>query len=343
MEGQATNYAIAELYRWYKENRLRLKPEFQRNIVWNKKAKSYLIDSILNDFPIPEIFLSGKIESNRSVLYYVVDGQQRLRSIFDFIDNKYTLTDSLRYKGKKYSDLVESEQFQIHSFNLLCRQFTTKTDDYVWEVFRRMNRYVTPLNGQELRHATYRGSLISTCTYLSEDIFWKQNNLFSSNDLTRMINIEVVSELFLILINEEVTDFSQQNLNDDYDKYDGIIPNNDELKTSFMNILDTIHKILGDFSDTWYTRKPNFYALFLAFYYLQHEDVILPKNKYPQIKENLRKLIDEVKISYGDKSTLMPPSSNVLDYVRTLIEHSTTSKNRMDRANVLKNIILICL
>ena len=64
------------------EKRLNLQPDFQRRKVWPKAAKSYLIDTILRGLPIPEIFA---FETPKGILG-VIDGQQRLSTILDFIN-----------------------------------------------------------------------------------------------------------------------------------------------------------------------------------------------------------------------------------------------------------------
>jgi hypothetical protein len=59
--------------------RLNLKPSFQRNLVWSKEAKSYLIDTMIRGLPVPEIIAYGSPETVLSI----IDGQQRLSTILD--------------------------------------------------------------------------------------------------------------------------------------------------------------------------------------------------------------------------------------------------------------------
>jgi uncharacterized protein with ParB-like and HNH nuclease domain len=67
------------LYQLYQGGQLKLKPEFQRESVWPRAAKAYLIDTILNDRPIPLFFFqrTTSAQSGRPE-YAVIDGQQRL-------------------------------------------------------------------------------------------------------------------------------------------------------------------------------------------------------------------------------------------------------------------------
>src|SRR6266850_540477 len=69
----------------YKTGRLELRPPFQRKPVWTAKQKSALIESILMNVPIPEIYIQVEQDEDGSEEYGVVDGQQRLRTILQFI------------------------------------------------------------------------------------------------------------------------------------------------------------------------------------------------------------------------------------------------------------------
>jgi uncharacterized protein with ParB-like and HNH nuclease domain len=82
-----TQYRVSDFLTWKRDGALDLNPDFQRRSVWKKGAKSFLIDTILKGFPMPIIFLRDlpsdlkKLKSRRDV----VDGQQRLRTIFSFM------------------------------------------------------------------------------------------------------------------------------------------------------------------------------------------------------------------------------------------------------------------
>ncbi len=76
--------SLEQFHRWHQSGRLILDPDWQRNYVWTPKRASLLIESLLIDIPIPLIYLA----QNDRDEYEVIDGQQRLNSIFDFFNNK---------------------------------------------------------------------------------------------------------------------------------------------------------------------------------------------------------------------------------------------------------------
>ena len=105
-------------YGEHKKNTLRLTPKYQRNPIWSIGQKCFLIDSLISGCPIPQVYINVVNEGkgpNRKTFYEVVDGQQRLRAIIDFMDDDYALVSTTAksypvsdgykpYIGKKYSD-----------------------------------------------------------------------------------------------------------------------------------------------------------------------------------------------------------------------------------------------
>jgi hypothetical protein len=70
-------YPISDFLEWHQKKTLILNPHFQRRSIWTPVARSYLIDTILRQMPIPKIYLRTKIEvRTRKTIREVVDGQQ---------------------------------------------------------------------------------------------------------------------------------------------------------------------------------------------------------------------------------------------------------------------------
>src|SRR4051794_19141035 len=71
-----------------------LKPKYQRNPIWSKGQQCFLIDSLISGCPIPQVYINIVTEGegrNKRTLYEVVDGQQRLRAILEFINEDWPL------------------------------------------------------------------------------------------------------------------------------------------------------------------------------------------------------------------------------------------------------------
>ena len=76
------------------DNTLIVRPKFQRNVVWTDKQRSFLIDSILNGYPIPELYIQEVTNAEGFSEYIVVDGQQRITSFLKFIDGEFPIDES---------------------------------------------------------------------------------------------------------------------------------------------------------------------------------------------------------------------------------------------------------
>ena len=154
------------------EHSLILKPPYQRKPVWSYLQKAYLLDTIIKKYHIPEIYIHRETDENGISVYNIVDGQQRIHTILDFISGEdLHLSDKYNseYADYCFSDLPQSVQSEFWGYLLYVREITNASEEDVRNMFRRMNKNVVPLNAQELRHATYSGEFIKLMENLSED------------------------------------------------------------------------------------------------------------------------------------------------------------------------------
>jgi len=156
---------------WWKSRRgkIDMDPPYQRRgRLWSNAEKAYLIDSILNGFDVPKVYLAdftfGDSKLNKKRLpYAIIDGKQRFEAIFDFFDGKVVLnTDfvllenpSLPLGGLGYKDLLQNhaEIAEIFdNYNLSVMSVITDSEELINELFVRLNRS-KPLTGAEIRNA----------------------------------------------------------------------------------------------------------------------------------------------------------------------------------------------
>ena len=171
--------STSDLFRMIVEGELNLQPDYQRRFVWDKKTMSKFIESLLLSIPIPTIFLA----ENNDDTFEVIDGQQRLTTIFAFMKSKLTDDESRnlstnlcdlesltlngletlkQFNKKSYYDLGEMQR----KFNNISLPFVIikkdSTEDIKYDIFSRINSGSIKLNGQELLNVMYRGDLIDT-------------------------------------------------------------------------------------------------------------------------------------------------------------------------------------
>ena len=156
---------------WWASQRTKIdmNPEYQREgRLWSRADKAFLIDSILNGYDIPKIYMAdftvGVAKLNRKGLpYAIIDGKQRLEAIFDFysgnlvLDNEFIfqLNSKLKLAGLGYPDLTKLYPEVADIFNtwpLSVVHVVTDEQDKIDELFVRLNRS-KPLTGAEIRNA----------------------------------------------------------------------------------------------------------------------------------------------------------------------------------------------
>ncbi|MEU7656263.1 DUF262 domain-containing protein [Micromonospora taraxaci] len=193
------HYTIADFLKWNDDNELVLNPKFQRGPVWVAPARSYLIDSLLRGYPIPKLLLRTTVDrDNRRTIRDVVDGQQRLRTIIDFANNKLILGSKAgEFAGKRYSDLEDEEKDSFLAYKLTCEQLINASDEDVLEVFIRINSYAVPANAAELRNARYDNAFTDLVKSTVREIgpAWRLGVL-SDRERVRMIDQSLVAEVF---------------------------------------------------------------------------------------------------------------------------------------------------
>jgi hypothetical protein len=256
-----TTKDIGLLHQLYESGQLTLAPEFQRNSVWPSAAKAYLIDTILNDRPIPLLFFQRTTspQSGRQT-YTVIDGQQRLRAIFEFLDDRYRLANgSKKYSKKRFSEIASEFQDQITNYDLIIQEISGYSDNDIRDMFVRINRYVVQLSPQELRHAKGSGRFHDYVERLGKEHFWKDYKIYSSKMLQRMRAVEFAAELTILLIEGPQDKKSSVDLY--YGRYQHKFGEGSAIESKLKNYFSWIAKALPNFASTRYRKPVDLYSL----------------------------------------------------------------------------------
>src|ERR1700691_3499305 len=112
-------YSISDFLEWRKNSILDISPDFQRRGVWTRTAKSFLIDTVVRGKPIPKLLITQELKDQRNIRT-VVDGQQRLRTIFEFISNDFTVLKAHNetFAKKLFSELSSEVQSEILKYEI---------------------------------------------------------------------------------------------------------------------------------------------------------------------------------------------------------------------------------
>lgn len=175
IRADAADAQVDSLHKRYTKQKLVVHPPYQRNYVWDAKKASLLIESVLMNIPVPMIYLAANSDGKVNV----IDGQQRLTSLFSFIEGKFPdgsvfkltgLKVLTHLKGLTFAQLDETDQDKISEYTLRTITFTADSDpELQYEIFSRLNTGSMALNNQELRNCVYRGSFNDLIKNLAQD------------------------------------------------------------------------------------------------------------------------------------------------------------------------------
>jgi hypothetical protein len=138
------------------KNRIDTNPDFQRPPVWSRSQKQLLIDTILRGYDVPKLY--WRKTGSGPDRYDVVDGQQRLRAIFEFQSGEFALLkDADPIEGVdpsklKYADLPDELRLRFDTYSLDVIILSDTDEDEVREMFLRLQNGTT-LKAQERRNA----------------------------------------------------------------------------------------------------------------------------------------------------------------------------------------------
>lgn len=261
-------YPISDILEWIDQKKLFLNPHFQRRPVWAPQAKTFFIDTILRDRPVPNIYIRTKVNlRTRQSVREVVDGQQRLRTIHEFANDQFALSSRAEeFRGLRYQDLDSEKQQAFLSYKIGVVQLFNADDDVVIDVFKRINSYGLTVNPQELRHAKYSGDFrwIVEASSKRWAILWDSYRVVGLQARVRMADDELIAQLYGIIL-EGVTDGGQPAIEKLYRKYDQTVPSDASSKVD--EVLDYMVSTLPEIFHTSLTRAAQLLMFFAAIAY----------------------------------------------------------------------------
>ncbi len=331
--------ALSWFFGEHQKGTLELQPKYQRNPIWSIGQKCFLIDSLISGCPIPQVYINIKTSGrgrDKKTIYEVVDGQQRLRAILEYIGEEWSLIAidakaypvSEEYKphiGKKYSELPERLQNAIWDYPLAVQEIRGWDDAEIRAMFRRLNYVNERLNKQELRHSQYFGEFNAAVENLAKDKFWDDIHLFTRRDAERMKDVEFVSELFVIVI-DGIQD-QQRTLDKFYADYDVVFQKKSRYLAKFQQTRDSLSSIADVIRSTRFHRKSDFYGLFAAAL-MVNERGDRPVNLHGAARK-LKKLSDALE---ADPDSL---TGLAQQYYTTVIEGANKLAKRRLRSQIL--------
>lgn len=342
---KTTGITISIFYEHYQLSKYNFEPPYQRDYnVWSSEQKSFLVDTILKNFPMPPIFLEQKIDtSNGKTRYDVIDGKQRLFAIIEFIENTVKLPMTFGkddygldlLNGKTFEEIKslastrEDIQEFISSFwgYVISIEYIENPDVKVVDnIFDRLNRGGERLNPQELRKANFYDTIVyKDIELLRQDEFLSDQ--LRDLDKNRLEDISFITELYLLIKLEKIIDGTENQI----DKYFKEIVEeiNQEESNQIVQKLHEIKHIVSRFNLNYDLLRirgvSHLYAVWYLAYYMY--------TKYIDVSDSFIEKLNEFYIDLRNNRE----NVNTFEYHKSMQSASKYKYSRKKRVSALLN------
>lgn len=333
--GIATNKKLLELFNMMKNGSLILTPSFQRKLVWNDTHKEYFIETILLALPFPEIYLADggiNLETQTSETL-VVDGQQRLSTIYQYI------TSSPEFNIKrlqKFADLTPEQKTDFYDYNIVIRDLGRIEESQIRDIFKRINSVNYALNAVEIRNALYEGEFIKTAKTIletnelstEENVF---NRVFSEDEVSRMKDLEYIL-LMMATVEEGGYFVSDREVEKYVKRYDDEYPNKETMVANFHEVLSLIVACNLPADAIW-KKRSSFFTLVVELIKFKQKHGKLPN------KKTLRRILICLENKLNNNKNEDVNRNEYAQYYYYTHQGTTSRKGRYVRGNLLQKYI----
>ena len=274
---------VQEVYRDFTNNSLIVDESYQRRSVWVDRDKIRLVETILLGLIVPELyFWDAETDANSGqTITHIVDGQQRIKAIVDFIDNKIRLQkDCLLdpvakelYGDKSFSDLDDEVKKQLWAFRLSVIRIENKDMDEIRKIFFRVNLTNYSLNDQERRHSNSWGKFADLTSEVISLSIWDDYSLFNAGDIRRRKDEEFCSTLILLAKKGIIDQTTQKPLNDAYMDYAKKYPDYEEDKLRIQEWSKIFVKFYSESVRTFMRKRTQLYTIFCLIDYIERKNI----------------------------------------------------------------------
>jgi 5-methylcytosine-specific restriction endonuclease McrA len=344
---------INELMLIFRNRQINLEPGFQRRSVWSPLDRRRLMQSILSNFPVPCIFLYCRNHRGQTI-YDVIDGKQRLETIFMFAGlgrfkrKRFAIKQDLG-DGPDWYDWSELKRDPNvrHAFETYKIQTVEVTGELgqIVDLFVRINSTGKRLTSGEKRHAKFYDSpFLQEAEWLVGRFqkFLREERILSPVQIDRMKGTELFAELLMSIhkggpINKK-TALDRAIGNEDI--------NGNTLTKLCREAIWTIRLIKRMFPALRQTRFHNtaeFYSLFMLVWEMDRENFVLKDRRRNRVAfEMLRKLstgVDELRDQLRKAKLAKPRQRLYGDYLLTVQGDTDSSATRERRREILKGLL----
>ncbi|MFH1097962.1 MAG: DUF262 domain-containing protein [Candidatus Desantisbacteria bacterium] len=247
------DYTVDGLVKRIKEGDIYV-PTFQRGYVWDKIKASRLIESLLLGLPVPGVFFSKEIETNKLL---VIDGQQRLCTLQYFYNGVFKLDkevfnlhgiqkefDGLTYESLEEEDRRRLDDSIIHA-TIVRQEQPSNDDSSIYCIFERLNTGGVSLVPQEIRASIYHGEFNDLLHELNTNEQWQTIN--AGINKRNMKDQELILRFFAFYYNYEKYEKPMKEFLNKYMSKNRHLKlqSKMQIESTFTKSIDIIYQCLG--------------------------------------------------------------------------------------------------
>lgn len=334
-------YSMDDIKRLLEKKELVIQPKYQRRRTnWPNTAKTSLMDTIFNNYPIQPIYLRESVTLSRERRKEIIDGQQRISTIIEYINNQFELgknfSDSTLH-GYKFSELPFEFQQDILDYELSFISIKGATESDIISIFSRLNSFTLPLNAQEKRNAIWSGQFKSLIYNLSSlySAFWNNFKIFSDKAIARMKEAQFISEV-ITTIELGYDQFSSKKIDEIYKKYDDKFQNSEHYYEAFNYIMSVVGNLFeNDKINKHFRRQAWFFTLFMCLFEKAYFEPGSEKKDFTHKNLNLRDILAKLE----DLVNQYNRDDFDEDIVLLYRQGTGSTSNRRSRHNHLKALL----
>jgi hypothetical protein len=321
-------------------------PDWQRGYIWGLRDEQLLIDSIIRGLPIPKFYLTQEYDPAKGISRHAaVDGQQRLKAIFGFLTNRF----SIETKNKRYlfRELDSQTQEKITNYKLNGHYMTDFTQRDINFLFQRLNRTGIKLTNMEVwNNEYYQKKILSLVReiyeeiwqfphkrdyrdYSDEDLQKLENSyvrpIYTDENIKRMLPLDDIIDLSNCLLTRTVEGGGKKELENFLHSNKSISAHAREaIKSKFRKTLNNMRLVLTkqDLEASNYSKRTHFIGLYLAFALSISNYYVL--GNVANLRKRLLDFIDD------------PPPK----YIASVLGQIRKKAPRQLRVTLLQNVIL---
>ena len=285
---------ITQIYNGFKDEELVVDRTYQRKKVWGDKDNIRLIETILLDLVIPEIFMwdYDTDPNTGKTITHIVDGQQRINAIFEYIAGKYKLQKKYlidedvkkKYADRYFYELDDDTKKAIWSYEMSIVNLDKHlSKNEVRNMFYRLNLTDYSLNEQEKRKS-WDSEFGKVSEQLANEIFWQDYKIFSTGDIRRMKDVEYCSSI-LLLAREGIIDQTKgDRLDQIYRELGEEYVDSKEDMEKVHNAMELIKIITEDKTNGFVNKKIQMYTLFCVMFDFSEKKISISQGMVEKLK-----------------------------------------------------------